>query len=43
MKYEEPIIEMLQFKMQDVIRTSPEFGENSDQDGGDEDGGFAPR
>jgi len=43
MKYKEPIIEILQYKMQDVICTSPEFGGNLDQDGGDEDGGFAPQ
>lgn len=41
MKYEEPNIEIMKLEMRDVIRTSPEFGSNTDIGGGDDDGGFA--
>lgn len=42
MKYEKPIIEIMRLEMQNVILTSG-FGDNDNQYGGDEDGGFAPR
>jgi len=37
MKYEKPIIEIMKFEMQDVIRTSFD-----DEWSGDENGGFTP-
>lgn len=41
MKYEEPIIEIMKWKMHDVICSSPVFGDNEDQEFGDDDGKFA--
>lgn len=41
MKYEEPIIEIMKMEMCDIICSS--FGNNSDIENGDEEGGFAPK